>query len=178
MKKLSLIFTVIIAVGSMGLFVGCGRSARDELNHKESVVYDAFIEKLCSFYNPQSIKIIEYSDIFSICNLQNPYFVTVSEVEVGHRCIKANIQTKSGGSSSVVYCLIASGDDDSDYKIGYIWTWDDVMNAIESFGWVRKINHYLSFFRNLDYYTPEDENVDVRKLNRALHEYFEEKGML
>lgn len=176
MKKLSLIFTVIIAVGSMGLFVGCGRSARDELNHKESVIYDAFIERLCSFYNPQSVKIIECSDIFSICDLQNPYFVTASEV--GHRYIKLNVQTKSGGSSSTVYCLIISDDDDSDYKIGLIWTWNDVMDAIESFCFGSEMNRYLSFLRNLCYYMPEDENVDIGKLNRALHEYFEEKGML
>lgn len=175
MKKISLILAAVIAAGSMTMFTGCGKSAREKLNPTEGVIYDAFLEGLDNFYNPQTVKILECSSVYSLGDTQNPYFITANEV--AHCYIKVNAQTKSGGSASEVYCLVTDKDSSSKYKAGSMWTWDDVIDSLESMGYNDQTIRSLGFSKNSDYYVSEDKDIDVGKLNKALDEHFEEKGL-
>lgn len=142
----------------------------------KKIVYNALIEGLNNFYNPQSVKILECSDILTTYDKQNPYFVSKDD-GISHCYIKINAATKLGGSTNEVYCLVV--DENANYSCGSMWTWDDVIESVDSFADdpSYSFSSMLGFSEISDYYVEQSESVDVGKLNKALKKHWNEMGL-
>ncbi len=151
------------------------KTAKEELGSAELTIYNALIEGINNFYNPQSVKILECSYIHQSKihgDIQNPYFISA---ETGHCYIKITATTKGGGTSNEVYCLVA--EENTKYPCGSMWTWDDVMESVESIGLGKEISMDLGFDKNSDYFVDLSGGINVGRLNKALKEHWEEIGL-
>ncbi|MGN0613786.1 MAG: hypothetical protein ACI4JB_07775 [Porcipelethomonas sp.] len=174
MKKMNLILTALLS-GAI-LFTGCGKSdsednPENELSGKEEIIYDSLIEGIDAFYCPQAVRVLECSDIIQLIDDQNPYFI---DVDIAHCYINISAQTKAGGTSNDVFCLVTDINGSSKYPRGSMWTYEDVIDSVSSYGIAAAD---LGFYNMSDYQITPDDEIDVGKINKALKFHWEELGL-
>lgn len=169
MKKMNLILTALLS-GAI-LFTGCGNSEEeDKLSRSEKVIYDSLMEGIDDFYCPQEVRVLECSGILLQDDDQNPYFI---DKDIAHCYINISAPTKAGATSNEVFCLVTDENGSSKYPRGSMWTYEDVYDSANSYGFDAEI---VGFSKS-DYHVTPDDEIDVGKINNALKEHWEELGL-